>query len=396
MLSIASRESRFALFIFVALFTSGVTSCANSDQVQSGLSTKQQSPLSNELPSAIIEEANVDSGNKRETNRESDPPMNSEGGILQKNLKFIDDNEAALTGELAGTGIQQVTIDVEEYTFDALLAGPPDGIPVILLHGFPSTNYQWRYQMISLANAGYLVFAPNQRGYSPLARPIGIANYLTDFLVEDILRIADVLGWNKFHLVGHDWGAFVAWTFAGSYPERLITLTPISVPHPEAFAIALSDSSGDQAGMSSYMNFFRESGSENTFLANEAELLKGIYQSANLSEKEMEPYLEVLGTPDALSAALNWYRANSFSPDLLEGSERRTGVPDIEVPTMHIWSSNDTALGRQGAELTAQFVSGTYRYEVFEGVNHWVTEVASDALNIILVDFISSYTSEHG
>ena len=396
MRSIASRQSWFALFIFVALSTSGVISCTSSEQLESGLSMKQQSELSNELPSVITEEANVDSENNREADRESDSPTNPEDGALENILKFIDGNEDALTRELAGTGIQQVTIDVEDYTFDALLAGPPDGIPVILLHGFPSTNYQWRYQMISLANAGYLAFAPNQRGYSPLARPIGITNYLTDFLVEDIIQIADGLSWNKFHLVGHDWGAFVAWTFAGTYPERLITLTPISVPHPEAFAIALSDPSGEQAGMSSYMNFFRESGSENMFLANEAELLKGIYQSANLSEKEMEPYLEVLGTPDALSAALNWYRANSFSPDLLEGSERRTEVPDIELPTMHIWSSADTALGRQGAELTAQFVSDTYRYEVFEGVNHWVTEVASDALNTVLVDFISSYTSEHG
>ena len=394
--SIAIRQSWVTLFIFVSLLAGGVISCSNSEPLQSGLSMKQQSPLSNERLSVITEEANVDSENNGEINRESDPPINSEDEALNNNLKFIDGNEDALTRELAGTGIQQVTIDVKEYTFDALLAGPPDGIPVILLHGFPSTNYQWRYQMISLANAGYLVFAPNQRGYSPLARPIGITNYLTDFLVEDILQIADVLNWNKFHLVGHDWGAFVAWSFAGSYPERLITLTPISVPHPEAFAIALSDPSGEQAGMSAYMNFFRESGSEDTFLANEAELLKGIYQSANLSEKEMEPYLEVLGTPDALSAALNWYRANSFSPDLLEGSERRTGIPDIELPTMHIWSSDDTALGRQGAELTAQFVSGTYRYEVFEGVNHWVTEVASDALNTVLVDFISGYASEHG
>lgn len=394
--SIAIRQYWFTPFIFVTLFTSGIISCASGDQVESGLSSEQQSPMPKELPSVIKEEANVDSGNSRDVNRESDSPADSDDKILERKLNFINDNEGALTRELAGTGIQQVTIDVEEYTFDALLAGPADGIPVVLLHGFPSSNYQWRYQMISLANAGYLVFAPNQRGYSPLARPIGVPNYLADFLVEDILRIADVLEWNKFHLVGHDWGAFVAWSFAGSYPERLITLTPISVPHPEAFAIALSDPSGEQAQMSGYMNFFRQAGSENTFLANNAEFLKGIYQSADLSETEMEPYLEVLGTPDALSAALNWYRANNFSPDLLEGAERRTGVPDIQLPTMHIWSSDDTALGRQGAELTAQFVSGDYRYEVFEGVNHWVTEVASEALNTVLIDFISSYTSEHG
>jgi len=395
MSTIATQRTSFPIFILIAVFALGVMSCSDNVQMDSDLSKEQLPLLTTGFPEMTEDEANVDSGNKKEGSNRVEPPIASDHAELDKKLDFIDDSESALSRELVGTGIQQVSIDVGAFTFDALIAGPPDGVPVILLHGFPSTNYQWRSQLVALANAGYLAFAPNQRGYSPLARPIGVTNYLADLLVKDILQIADILGWPKFHLVGHDWGAFVAWSFGGAHPERLISLTPISVPHPEAFAIALADPTGEQAAMSSYVDFFRQSDSEEAFLANDAELLKGIYQSANLSELEMEPYFEVLGTPDALSAALNWYRANSFSPDLLEGSVRRTGVPDIELPTMYIWSSDDTALGRQGAELTAQFVSNDYRYEVFEGVNHWVTEAAPEKLNAALIDFISSYLPNH-
>ncbi|MEG3587005.1 MAG: alpha/beta hydrolase [Actinomycetota bacterium] len=395
MSTIATQRTSFPIFILIAVFAIGVMSCSDNVQMNSDLSEEQLPLLVNEFPDMTEDEANVDSGNKEEGSNRVEPPIASDYAELDKKLDFIDDSESALSRELVGTGIQQVSIDVGAFTFDALIAGPSNGIPVILLHGFPSTNYQWRSQLVALANAGYLAFAPNQRGYSPLARPIGVTNYLADLLVKDILQIADVLDWPKFHLVGHDWGAFVAWSFGGVHPERLLSLTPISVPHPEAFAIALADPTGEQAAMSSYVDFFRQSDSEEAFLANDAELLKGIYQSANLSELEMEPYFEVLGTPDALSAALNWYRANNFSPDLLEESERRTKVPDINLPTMYIWSTDDTALGRQGAELTAQFVSNDYRYEVFEGVNHWVTEASPEKLNAALIDFISSYLPNH-
>ena len=148
--------------------------------------------------------------------------------------------------------------------------------------------------------------------------------------------------------------------------------------------------------MSSYMDFFRQSDSEFAFLANNAELLKGIYQDAGLSITEMEPYFEVLGTPEALSSALNWYRANNFAPELQEDAERRSDIADISIPTMHVWSSEDTALGRQGAALTSNFVTGDYRFEVIEGVNHWVTEVASEQLNTILLDFLSRYSPDYG
>ena len=294
-----------------------------------------------------------------------------------------------LSLQLAGTDIREVAIDISDFSFDALIAGPSSGEPIMLLHGFPITNYQWREQIIALAEAGFSVIAPNQRGYSSGARPTGIESYTSEKLVEDVRQIADALHWESFHLAGHDWGAFIAWEFAGKYPARLRTLIPISVPHPEAFAIALADPSGIQAEMSSYVEFFQQAESTSIFLADSASLLKSIYESAGLSTEEMEPYLQVLGKPEALDAALNWYRANSFSPPLDQATNRRSDTPDIETPTMYIWSTEDTALGRQGAELTSSFVSGEYRYEVFEGVNHWIKEIAAQQLNSVMLDFLS-------
>lgn len=304
-------------------------------------------------------------------------------------MHAMEPADNALTRELIGTGTNQVTIQTEDFVFNALVAGPENGDPVLLLHGFPSTGYQWRSQLKALGDAGYRALAPNQRGYSPLARPLDTSAYTYDLLVEDVFAIADAVGWAKFHLVGHDWGAFVAWAAAGLNPDRIRSLTPISVPHPEAFAVALVDPDGEQAQMSSYMDFFRSEGSEATFLANDAELLRNIYLSAGLSEKEMEPYLEVLGTPETLGAALNWYRANNFLGDEIGPVPgRRTRIPDILIPTMFIWSDEDTALGRQGAELTEFYVSGNYRFEVLEGANHWVTEVAAEQVNKLLLDHL--------
>ena len=173
-----------------------------------------------------------------------------ENSMLEKNHGRDDDvdltkmdsiqelnEQKNLSLQLNETGIREVVIDSGDLSFDAFIAGPSSGEPVMLLHGFPNTNYQWREQIVALAEAGFSVIAPNQRGYSSGARPIGIESYTSEKLVEDVRQIADALNWETFHLAGHDWGAFIAWEFAGKYPSRLRTLIPISVPHPEAFVL---------------------------------------------------------------------------------------------------------------------------------------------------------------
>src|SRR5687768_9465199 len=136
--------------------------------------------------------------------------------------------------------MERIEIPAGEFVFDALAAGPADGELVVLLHGFPQTSHSWRHLLPVLAEAGYRALAPDQRGYSPRARPESVDDYRIEHLVADVLAIADWEGGHRFHLIGHDWGAAVAWQVAGRYPQRLRTLTVLSVPHPMAMSRAMA------------------------------------------------------------------------------------------------------------------------------------------------------------
>ncbi len=248
----------------------------------------------------------------------------------------------------------RVTLDTERWgalTFDVLVDGPADGEPVILLHGFPQTARSWRHQIEALAAAGYRVIAPDQRGYSADARPSDVAAYATLELVGDVLALADALSVDSFHLVGHDWGAAVAWQVAGRHADRVRSLTILSVPHPRAFGAALGpEASGEQAQRSGYIAMFQAEGAEHGMLANDAVGLRLIYLGSGLTEEEAEPYREALGTPEALGAALNWYRAADLT--------YVTDLGPITSPTLYVWSTEDPALGREAAEATARLRRG--------------------------------------
>ena len=170
--------------------------------------------------------------------------------------------------------MEQISIAVGTLNFDALVAGPSDGDLVLCLHGFPESAHEWRDVLPTIAAAGYRVVAPNQRGYSPGARPLGVEQYHITHLDEDVLGIADALGARSFHLVGHDWGALVAWHVAAHHAARVRTLTSVSVPHPQPFAAARA-SDPDQRQASEYIAFFREPETpERLFLDNDAAMLR--------------------------------------------------------------------------------------------------------------------------
>ncbi|MDP8936426.1 MAG: alpha/beta hydrolase [Actinomycetota bacterium] len=274
--------------------------------------------------------------------------------------------------------IERVEIPVGEWTFDALAAGPPDGELVLLLHGFPQTSAEWRAQLGALGDAGYRAVAPDQRGYSPRARPEGTEWYHVRHLVADVLAVADWLGGHTFHLVGHDWGAVVAWQVAGRYPDRLRSLTAVSVPHPVAFVSALASGSDDQRDRSSYIGFFRQAGSEDAL---SPDVLRALFAGSG-HPGDVDEYVRALADPGAVAAALNWYRAIDLGMVM--------GLGPVTSPTLFVWSTGDIAIGREGAEATAEHVAGPYRFEVLEGVSHWIPEEAADDLNRLLLDHLAS------
>jgi len=273
--------------------------------------------------------------------------------------------------------METLELAVGPLTFDARAEGPADGEVVLLLHGFPQTSFAWRHQLDALGGAGYRAVAPDQRGYSRRARPPEVAEYHQERLVEDAIGMADALGADRFHVVGHDFGGLVAWHTAARHGDRLATLTSVSTPHPRAMARSILEG-GEQAEKSSYMLFFQSPEAEGFFLDNDAAGLRGLYETVGLSDTD--DYLRVLGERAAMTAALNWYRA--LDRDVIE----RMG--EIMTPTLYAWSTEDPALGREAAEETAEHVEGPYRFEVLEGVGHFIPEEAPDALNRLLLDHI--------
>jgi pimeloyl-ACP methyl ester carboxylesterase len=268
-------------------------------------------------------------------------------------------------------------------TFRCRLAGPESGEVVLLLHGYPQSSWEWHHQLPALAAAGYRAVAPDLRGYSPGARPQGVDHYDQPSLVGDVLAIADHFDAHRFHLVGHDWGAIVAWHVAGWHPERLRSLTIVSVPHPAAFARALRDPSSDQAERSAYIQTFKDHG-EGVLLGS-AEQLRAGFEATGLAGHDVDEHVRVLTDPGALEAATHWYRAFDF----LAGD-----LGPIDVPTLFVWGTDDLALGPDGAAWTAEHVRAPYRFEVFDGAPHWIPEVEAERFNAHLLEHLVSVSSD--
>jgi len=272
-----------------------------------------------------------------------------------------------------------------------------DGPPVILLHGFPQTSRCWAATLPVLAGAGDRAVAFDQRGYSPGARPDDVAAYKPDLLVTDVLEVADALGADTFHLVGHDFGGMVAWMVAGHHPDRVRTLTVASTPHPAAFRRAYQaatspgdDGTGtgtggdDQHERSGYMRAFRESPRgdiEASLLADDGAALRLAF--AGLPAPAADDYVAALAEPGALVAAIDWYRSMS--------GRASAATPPSPVPTLYVWGDQDPALGRSAAEATADLVTGPYHFEVLEGTGHWIPELAADELHALLLPHLAAH-----
>jgi pimeloyl-ACP methyl ester carboxylesterase len=256
-----------------------------------------------------------------------------------------------------------------DLVFDVRDSGPADGDPVVLLHGFPQNSSSFDRMSPALHSAGLRTLAPDQRGYSPRARPEGRSAYRMREVVDDVLALLDAAGLSSAHVVGHDWGGIAAWALAAWHPWRVRTLTALSVPHPAAMAQAMAHS--DQALRSSYIGFFQlPVVPEGVLLAGGGTVLRRGLLRGGLPEDLVETYVSRMREPGALTAALNWYRALPLS--------LRTPAGVVRVPTLHVWGAGDAFLSRAAVEASREFVAAPYALEVLEDGNHWVPELAAD------------------
>jgi pimeloyl-ACP methyl ester carboxylesterase len=265
--------------------------------------------------------------------------------------------------------------------FDVRDAGPPDGDPVVLLHGFPQDSSAFDRLSPALHRSGLRTLAPDQRGYSPGARPPGRSAYRVRAVVDDVLALLDAAGLQSAHLVGHDWGGAAAWALAAWHPWRVRTLTVLSVPHPAAMTQAMVSS--DQALRSSYMALFQlPVVPERLLLAGGGRALRRMLRQGGLPDELVERYVTRMQEPGALTGALNWYRAIPYGG--------RDPVGTVRVPTLHVWGDRDVALGRAAIDASARYVDAPYRLEVLEGANHWVPELAADRVAEVLTAHVRS------
>ena len=280
-------------------------------------------------------------------------------------------------------------IDVGEVRLSVTEAGDPSGEPVVLLHGFPENAHSWRHQLPALAAAGYHAVAPDLRGYGGSDRPAAVDAYAAPKLVGDVAGLIGALGHERAHLVGHDWGGGLAWALAGTRPELVRSLTILNAPVGVVSA-RLRREDPDQRAKSWYMLLFQFPGVAETWLSQDdfANLRQFVFDDAapgTFPEEDREILLESLRRDGALTAALNWYRANMPAASWLR---EPPDPPEVTVPTLIIWGEADSNMGPALLERSAATVTGPLRIERLPGVSHWVPEEVPDRVNGLLVDFL--------
>lgn len=269
-------------------------------------------------------------------------------------------------GKRRRIAVNGVSLHVEEYG---------SGTPVVLLHGWPDSAYLWRHQVPVLAGNGFQVIAPDLRGFGRSDRPGKVLAYRLGNAVADVTGILDDLGIESAHVVGHDWGAAVAWLAAALQPARVRKLVVISVPHP------LAPRTIRQEEMGWYQLFFQFAGvAEATIQHDGWDWLRWFSRG----DGDFGRWIEDLSRPGALTASLNWYRAN-LAP-------RPPGpppqLPRVQAPTLGIWSANDHYLDGERMEQSAAFVDGPWRCEHIPGASHWVPLDAAERLSDLLIDWL--------
>jgi pimeloyl-ACP methyl ester carboxylesterase len=251
------------------------------------------------------------------------------------------------------------------------------GRPVLLLHGFPDSGRLWRHQVRALADAGFRVIVPDLRGYGRSDKPAEVEAYGLSFLVADVLGVMTDAGVERAHVVGHDWGAALAWGLGALAPDRVDHLVALSVGHPSTFLA----NNLEQCARSWYMLLFQFRGIAERWLSagNWANL------RAWAHHPDTDQVIADLEANGSLTPGLNYYRANVPPKSFVDGGP---SLPPIQAPTMGVWSSGDFALTEKQMTNSATQVTGQFRYERVEGAGHWMQLEAPDEVNRLLLDFL--------
>ena len=253
------------------------------------------------------------------------------------------------------------------------------GTPVLLLHGYPDSSRLWRHQIPALRKAGFRTIAPDLRGFGESDKPQAVEDYAMARSIADMVAVLDQLEVDRAHVVGHDWGAGLAWAFAALVPERIDRLVVMSVGHPNT----LREPSLAQREKAWYQLLFQfEDVAEALIQRDDWKLFREMLRDA----KDADRYIADLSRPGALTAALSWYRANASPAQELE---RTRPFPPVAAPTLGIWSTGDEYLLEEGMAGSGEHVTGMWRYERIEAAGHWLPLDAPERVNELLIEFLS-------
>lgn len=281
--------------------------------------------------------------------------------------------------------LEHSTIETNGIKLHVVQAGPKSGVPVVLLHGFPEFWYGWRNQVPALVEAGCRVIVPDQRGYNLSDKPKGVKNYDVLTLVEDVIGLIDALEYEKVNLVGHDWGAVVAWTLAILHPERLHKLGIMNVPHPAVMRRFLTRDL-EQIRRSWYVFFFQLPWLPERFMSADdwrgaVSALRGSGKVHTFTKADITKYKEAWSQPGAMTSMLNWYRA------VIRHMPKLPKEPRVKVRTLMMWGMKDFALSHRMARPSMDYVEeGNLIF--FPEATHWVQHDEAEEVNHYLVDFI--------
>jgi pimeloyl-ACP methyl ester carboxylesterase len=257
---------------------------------------------------------------------------------------------------------------------EVFVDGPEAGTPVLFMHGWPDSHALWRHQIAALAADGYRTIAPDLRGFGASDKPADVDAYQLKNTVFDVLAILDATQTENAHVVAHDWGAAAAWGLTAFLPDRVRSLTTLSVGHPNAFR----DAGFEQRMRSWYMLLFNFEGIAEEWFEQNKELMLA-------SHPDRAQVITQLAEPGALTASLGWYRANAHPRSLIAGP---VDLPRITTPVMGVWSSGDFALTERQMTGSKDYVDGPFRYERIDGAAHWMQVEKPDEVTALIRDFL--------